>query len=257
MLNRYILKNIGGITMNTCKFLSLRERTNKANESSLSEYLEYIFPDTEIIYDSIIPKEIQEERCRLHNLNIEFKRYRPDARIESESIIVEFYGINHFQSPSRILHDWVKESYLEDLGYKVITIPFYVQLTKDMIKFYFNKDVQEGSKVKSGFYSTTKDKTKLNPNCPASFSSLGYRRFLMDLEEYPKSTQQEIIDSLKYQQQYNPGLLVLPDILSPEYAYKNTLKFLNVDSKDPSNKVYNPFVGLNMEHDEDRYIVEE
>ena len=205
----------------------------------------YIYPGKEIIVDSVIPVDIQMQRCKDNGIEYKFRRYRPDIRIECISLIVEFEGIQHFQNVKKIFEDMERQTYLECLGYKVIRIPFYIQLTKDMIKFYFDVDVTEGSEVKSGFYSMSTDKTKLNPNCPANFSVAGYQRFLNEFQTYPESTKLEIVESLRLQQQYNDGVFVLPNLIAMSQILIQSIPFLDDKS------MFHPFTAPMVNYDPD------
>lgn len=209
------------------KLLSLRENATTKNQTSLKDYMNYVFPEDEVVCDERIPDDIQIDRCNKFNVKYNKNKYRPDARIESRSLIVEFEGVQHFQNVSTIYKDDVRDDYLTSIGYKVVRIPFYVQLTTDMIKFYFDVDVKYGSEVKSGFYSLTSDPAALNPNCPASFSILGYQKFLNNFRDYPESTKQEIIDSLRDQQINHPGILVLPNFLAVDQILIESRCFLD------------------------------
>lgn len=231
------------------KLLSLREKATSKNETSLFEYMQYIYSDEEIVCDSVIPEEVQRCRCIEYSVPYIFKKYRPDIRIESKSLIVEFEGIQHFQNVTTIMIDEEREAHLKSLGYKIIRIPFYIQLTKDMIKFYFNEDVEYGSEVPSGFYSLTSDYRKLNPHCPANFCSLGYQRFIREFREYPESTQKEIVDSLRDQQAYNIGVTVLPNFTAVDELLIESRRFLD------DKNMFHPFTPWCMFEPDDLYEI--
>lgn len=194
------------------KFGALREckPNTKKLESSLADWLMYIFPNDTIIFDCAIPVNIWELRS---NCRIEYKKYRPDARIESRNLIVEFDGIHHYNSAQMIFNDRERDAMLRQMGYKVIRIPFFVQLTRDVIKHYFDIEVDKGSLVTSGFFSDTRDPNHLNPFCPANFCPAGINRFYSELRSLPRSTVKEIFDSLALQCQHNRRDLVVPEKL--------------------------------------------
>ena len=56
-------------------------------------------------------------------------------------MIIEFDGIWHYSSPNDIERDLKNQKNYELLGYKVIRIPFFIQLTKEVVKTLFNVDV--------------------------------------------------------------------------------------------------------------------
>ena len=121
----------------------VRETKEKASEAGidkdtglkrtgLDEYLAVIYPEIskdEWIHDKTVPE------CK--------KKIRPDYRCESLKIIIEFDGLQHYTNPSNILKDIENTKLYEDLGYKVIRIPYFIQLSNDVIKSKFNREVNE------------------------------------------------------------------------------------------------------------------
>lgn len=162
--------------------------------------MQYIFPNNIFVSDKPIPKAILMER----KAN-EYRQFRPDIRCEYLNLVVEFDGDAHYK-------DIEKDQYLISLGYKVVRIPFWVQLSKVNIEYYFNVKVDNGCEEhKSGFNSLNSDKVNLlNPNTPANFCTLGLKRFIDEYEVLPKNTQNEIIETLKQQQIINQVETVLP-----------------------------------------------
>jgi len=118
------------------KFKYLREKVSEKDSSfftPLIEYLKIIFPEIDDwIHDKIIP-----------NVSIDGKkvRYRPDFRSETLKMIVEFDGLQHFQNPTKIRMDGVKTELYQNLGYKVVRIPYFIQLTKGVVKKLFDVDI--------------------------------------------------------------------------------------------------------------------
>lgn len=124
-----------------CKWGFLRETKEEANRSGydldtglkrtgLDEYLSVIFPDThDWVHDSPIE-------------GIKSKR-RPDYRSESLKLIVEFDGIQHYTMPFNIERDIENTMFYEELGYKVVRIPYFIQLTNKVVKQLFDVDVKE------------------------------------------------------------------------------------------------------------------
>lgn len=189
------------------KYGSLREKSVNANrcESTLSEWMNYLFPNEGIIFDTIIPDEAQMNRGAE-----EFHRYRPDVRIERLNLVVELDGINHFQSVKVIMSDRDKDEFLTSLGYKVIRIPFFIQLTTEIIEYYFGITNVKGSVCKCGFYSRTNNPSTLNPNMPANFSSLGYQKYLKIVENLPIKSRNEIENSIEAAIELHGYEMVLP-----------------------------------------------
>lgn len=194
-------------------FGSLREKNANRDkgESSLKEWLEYIFPGDDIVYDSSIPKEIWSDRCdKYSNVEVKYERFRPDARIESLGVVIEFNGPDHYRVPSVMLQDANKEVICKQLGYKVVQIPYFVQLNPETVKYYFDVEITDGCDLPSGFYSTSGKDIDLNPYMPACFCSMGWNRFTYELKQLPEITRYEIINSLLVAQLYYERALVIP-----------------------------------------------
>ena len=103
--------------------------------TGLDEYLNVIFPNTnDWIHDKSIKGLIVDGKQ---------SRTRPDYRSESLKLIVEFNGLPHYQNPDVILNDLAKFNLYTESGYRVVAIPFFIQLSKKVIKKLFDVDVSE------------------------------------------------------------------------------------------------------------------
>lgn len=145
-------------------------------ESSLGKILKDIVPDLEFVHDKAVP----------HAKN---KRRRPDYRCDSKKLIIEFDGDTHYCKAQRIIADAEKDEDYSALGYRIFRIPYFVQMTEQVIKHIFDKDIVFKQVYSNGF---------IDPKAilPADFCELGINQFLKDLEtfDYHKD---EIIESLK------------------------------------------------------------
>lgn len=94
--------------------------------TGLDEYLQVIYPDTN---DWVHDKSI-------NTLPIKSKK-RPDYRSESLKLIVEFDGVQHYKSPEIIKKDKDSIEFYENFGYKVVRIPYFIQLTNQAVKELF------------------------------------------------------------------------------------------------------------------------
>lgn len=104
------------------------------HRTGLDEYLAVIFPDTtDWVHDKTIPNLPDGVVCRK----------RPDYRSESLKLIIEFDGVQHFETPGQILKDIETTKLYESFGYKVVRIPFFIQLTNTTVKELFNVIVKE------------------------------------------------------------------------------------------------------------------
>lgn len=58
------------------------------------------------------------------------RKIRPDYRSESLKLIIEVDGLPHYQQPDIIKKDKEKTELYKKLGYKVVRIPYFIQLSK-------------------------------------------------------------------------------------------------------------------------------
>jgi len=176
---------------------------NYLNEKRLGEILSILYRGCTIIHDKSVP-----------NSNI---RNRPDYRIDKHMIIVEFDGYNHYSTTKVIKNDNKKDLVYKSMGYRIIRIPYFIQLNAFTILKMFGISISDNDnklindisgKYKHGFI----DKKAM---LPCDFNTLGIDRFLSDLEtfDYCKS---DVIDSLRIKcvENNNDMELVLPDGLS-------------------------------------------
>jgi len=135
------------------------------DESSLERFLrERLDPD--VIRDKTVPD--------LPN------RFRPDFRSQALKIIVEYDGDQHYRQAAKILKDRERDVILSNAGYRVIRIPYFVQLTGPVIRLLFGSAIADTRDFKSfphGFIAQT-------VVFPADFCELGVQRFLADLTRF-------------------------------------------------------------------------
>lgn len=165
------------------------------DQNNLYDYLKIIFPD---VNDWIIDK------C------LPGYRFRPDYRSEQLKLIVEFDGYRHYTVSKQVKADQQRNELYYSLGYKVVRIPMFVQLTTPIIKLLFDVDVQVEQVYPHGFIS---DASTLI--LPADFCYIGIQRFIEDLTTF-KIIRQDIIDSLlvKIRKLEDIDIVVPPNIKS-------------------------------------------
>lgn len=159
----------------------LRETTEKAivaginkefniGRTGLDEYLKVIFPETtDWIYDKALGELPDGTKSRK----------RPDYRSESLKLIVEFDGTQHYQSPQQIIRDMNNTSFYESLGYKVVRIPYFIQLTNEVVEILFNK------KIEQPLFDETIP--SFSSDCsPAMMCPAGIRRAAYELIQFPQ-----------------------------------------------------------------------
>lgn len=153
----------------------LRETTSEYDNehTSLYEYLKIIFPNIDDwIHDKIIPN------WRIDNKVV---RYRPDYRSETLKMIVEFDGLQHFQNPIEMRKDDLKNELYGGLGYRVVRIPYFIQLTNQVVKQLFGVDVSEDL-----FDSNIASLGLKWENTPAFLTNEGIKRMALVYRQFPQ-----------------------------------------------------------------------
>lgn len=130
-----------------CKWGFLRETRKMAEKypidkdtgicrTGLEDYLAVIFPD-------IKPDEWLHDKSLKETNPLQKVTVRPDYRCESMKLIVEFDGTGHFVNEETLRKDKRKDRLYSDRGYKVVRIPYFIQLTNAVVKKMFGQDVSE------------------------------------------------------------------------------------------------------------------
>lgn len=162
-------------------------------ETNLGLILNELFLNNDFIHDKAVP-------------NSKNKRLRPDFRSDKMKVILEFDGDSHYCKSQRIKTDIIKDDDYKSLGYAVFRIPYFIQMSSELIKMIFNKDIKYEQKYPNGFI----DKKAV---LAADFCELGIELFKKDLEKF-SYCKNEIIESLKIKvQEKNDIELVLPQSL--------------------------------------------
>ena len=142
--------------------------------TGLDEYLKVIFPETK---DWLHDKAFGEHNGQKYKI-------RPDYRSESLKLIIEFDGLPHYKNPNTIEKDYINQKVYENNGYKVVRIPYFIQLSNDVVEKLF------GITVKESLFNATIPSLGINGRqslaylCPA-----GIRRMAKEFLEYPEQYQ--------------------------------------------------------------------
>ena len=191
----------------------LRETCQKATESGIDEdtglhrtgledYLNVIFPDiTDWVHDKSIPSSK--------------RKIRPDYRSESLKIIVEFDGMQHYTKPTIIANDKENTKFYKELGYKVVRIPYFIQLTKQAIKTLFDidlsKELFDGKIPSLG--------GKIGQNSPAFLCPAGIKRMAEEFSQFPEQYEVNRQALKKEDNEFYTGVNLL-EIAYNEIIYK-------------------------------------
>ena len=135
------------------------------------------------------------------------RRQRWDMVFEDEGgkVAVEFDGDEHYRHSLKIKSDREKDSVAEAGGYRVVRIPYWIQLTTETLRHYFNLDAVIVQDFPHGFITT-----KL---FPASFCEMGIQRFQREMAALPSTVQAAVIESLRDRIAEHGRDYVVPDQL--------------------------------------------
>lgn len=140
------------------------------HRTGLEEYLAVIFPSVD---DWIHDKSIG-------MLNGVKRKLRPDYRSESLKLIVEIDGLPHYQSPKNIEKDKKNTADYIAGEYKVVRIPYFIQLTNLAVKQLFGIEIAEPL-----FNVNIPSLGIKGSNTPAFICGAGVVRMAQEFKKYP------------------------------------------------------------------------
>lgn len=138
--------------------------------TGLDEYLELIFPGSIWIHDEAFGKHGDKNY-----------RIRPDYRCEELKLIVEFDGIQHYQNPDSIIKDRDNQNVYESYGYKVVRIPYFIQLTNEAVRTLFEIRIDGPL-----FPDSVPSMGPKGRNTPAYCCPAGIKRMAEDFARFPQ-----------------------------------------------------------------------
>ena len=140
------------------------------HRTGLEDYLKVIFPQiNDWIHDEVFGK-----------VNDTIIRSRPDYRSEELKLIIEFDGLQHYTKPDKIETDKRNTDKYISVGYKVVRIPYFIQLTNKAVKTLFDVDVAED--LFDGKISSLGIK---GCNTPAFLCQAGIKRMAEEFKNFP------------------------------------------------------------------------
>lgn len=141
------------------------------HRTGLDDYLKVIFPTIDDwIHDKALGK-----------INGKLYRNRPDYRSEKLKLIIEFDGLQHYTKPDIIEKDLKNTELYKRFGYKVVRIPYFIQLSKKTVKYLFNVDVSEEL-----FDETISSLGIEGQNTPAYLCPAGVNRMAEEFKKFPE-----------------------------------------------------------------------
>lgn len=183
----------------TAKWKYLRETDKKYfdchRNTPLNEYIEHIFPNVVWVYDAAMKMDIIKSRAA--GRDVPYRRYRPDARCEELNLIVEFDGVAHYQDQKVVLQDIERDKWFNDLGYKVVRIPYWIQLSKQVIKELFGVNIDEPMcELPYSFYDPDSNDPGLSISV-GSMAEAGRDRFIAQYNKFSKDIQCQIRQDIR------------------------------------------------------------
>jgi len=168
------------------------------HRTGLEDYLKVIYPNiNDWIHDKTLGK-----------INGVSYKTRPDYRSENLKLIIEFDGLPHYTNPAIIEKDLKNTELYSGFGYKVVRIPYFIQLTNKAVETLFGVKVSED--LFDGIVPSLGIKGR---NTPAYLCPAGIKRMAMDFKKFPEQYQTNI-DALKRQNDtFKSGI----DFLEKEY----------------------------------------
>lgn len=173
------------------------------HRTGLEDYLKVIYPQIDDwIHDNA-----------LGIVNGTHYRSRPDYRSEKFKLIIEFDGLQHYTKPNIIEKDLKTTELYKSLGYKVVRIPYFIQLTNKAVKTLFDVDLSEEL-----FDETISSLGIEGQNTPAYLCPAGVKRMAREFKKFPEQYKTNIDFLKKQNDPFRSGV----EFLENEYNNKNT-----------------------------------
>ena len=136
----------------------------------LDDYLPFLYPNKTWIHDKPFGKRGGQSY-----------RIRPDFLCEEVKLIIEFDGLQHYTNPLNIRKDFENQAIYESLGFKVIRIPYFINLTTDVVRETF------GINVHGNLFDPNIPSMSVKwQNTPAFCCYEGIIRMAEDFKRYPQ-----------------------------------------------------------------------
>jgi hypothetical protein len=121
-------------------------------------------------------------------------------------VAVEFDGGEHYRHALKIMADREKDELARNGGYRVVRVPYWVQLTTETLCYYFEIDAEIIQNFPHGFIATR--------FFPASYCELGIARFKRELDALPLAVRNAVVTSLRHRAMEFVTEYVVPNALA-------------------------------------------
>ena len=163
--------------------------------------------------------------------------YKVDCFSETRKTIWEYEGPDHYNNVWKLKRDKERKEYFENLGYTFLRWPYYLQLTMDVARHFFEQSftIEKFEKAFKHIYKVESPDLILSPgfhttkNTPANYVSKGTRRFFSELTKLPPSVERQVAETLR---RYISAVEDPYLIIGEENDYKALIKkeFLAIDN---------------------------
>ena len=149
------------------------DRDTGLHRTGLEDYLRVIFPE--------ISDWVHDRPCGFVGSTGKASRARPDYLSNELKLIVEFDGLQHYTTPDRIETDLKRTEFYRGAGFKVVRIPYFIQLTNAAVRKLFGVDVDQP--LFDGRFASLGPK---RTNSPAFLCPAGIRRMAREFVAFPE-----------------------------------------------------------------------
>lgn len=163
-------KKWGYIRETQAMALEAKKSNPSEDYTAFEDYLEVLYPGKVWIHDKPFGTR-----------NGKSYRIRPDFLCEELKMIIEFDGLQHYTNPEKIRKDRQNQQIYESFGYRVIRIPYFIQLTQSVVKEMFGLDI-----TFELFDPTLPSMAVCWKNTPAYCCPAGIARMAQEFRHYPQ-----------------------------------------------------------------------
>ena len=174
------------------------------HHTGLNKYLEVLFPNKKWIHNK-----------RLYYDEVKRSYIIPDYRCEELKLIVEFDGKLHYTDHNTIMRDVRNEKIYKKEGYTVIRIPYFIQLTNDVVNTLF-KQYSNVLSVNEPLFNP--NISSMYGECkgfgPAYTCVSGFKRMVKVLKQFPQQYELLVTSLKRFVDDYSVNGV---DLLEEEY----------------------------------------
>lgn len=162
-----------------------------------------------------IQQEVRFKGQKVNGLTLGRKAWDHYIIINNQKVLVEFDGSQHYTEVNQYLKDIEYTKAVEKLSYKVVRIPYFIQLDSRLIKYYFDFDLKNtivdhtflqgfrvnGKEEISEFKGTAakdfKNTMKYKSVLPTEYCVLGLQRFEKEIHNFLDVGFNDVVQEIK------------------------------------------------------------